>query len=46
MSAVAPRRLPPVLTAWLVVMWLLLNQTVSIGHLALGLVLLFWYARE
>ena len=39
MSTVATRRVPPVLTAWLVVMWLLLNQTVSVGHLALGLVL-------
>ncbi len=39
MSAVATRRVPPVLAAWLVVMWLLLNQTVSVAHLALGLVL-------
>jgi multicomponent K+:H+ antiporter subunit E len=30
---------PPVLTAWLIVMWLLLNQTVSVGHLVLGTVL-------
>lgn len=39
MSAATTRRVPPVLTAWLVVMWLLLNQTVSVGHLVLGLVL-------
>lgn len=39
MSAATTRRVPPVLTAWLVVMWLLLNQTVSVGHLTLGLAL-------
>ena len=35
----ATYRVPPVLTAWLIVMWLLLNQTVSVGHLVLGTVL-------
>ena len=33
------RRVPPVLTAWLIVTWLLLNQTMSLGHLVLGAVL-------
>lgn len=33
------RKVPPVLTAWLVGMWLLLNQTLSLAHVALGLVL-------
>jgi len=32
----ATRRVPPVLTAWLLLMWLFLNQTVSLGHLLLG----------
>jgi multicomponent K+:H+ antiporter subunit E len=31
------RRVPPVLTGVLFVMWLLLNQTLSLGHVALGL---------
>lgn len=35
----AARGVPPVLTAWLIVMWLFLNQTVSIGHVVLGTVL-------
>lgn len=39
MTAGTTSRVPPVLTAWLIVMWLLLNQTVSIGHVALGTVL-------
>lgn len=30
------RRVPPVLTGVLLVMWLLLNQTLSLGHIALG----------
>lgn len=34
-----PRRLPPVLIAALTIMWLLLNQSLSPGHLALGIVL-------
>ena len=33
------RRLPPVLVFGLLVMWLLLNQSVSLGHVALGLLL-------
>jgi multicomponent K+:H+ antiporter subunit E len=41
MAAAPPvtRTVPPVLTVWLAVMWLLLNQTLSLGHLALGAVL-------
>jgi multicomponent K+:H+ antiporter subunit E len=33
------RRVPLVLTAALLVMWLLLNETLSLGHVALGLAL-------
>jgi multicomponent K+:H+ antiporter subunit E len=33
------RRVPPVLTGFLLVMWLLLNETLSIGHIALGSIL-------
>lgn len=33
------RRLPPLLAGGLLVMWLLLNQTLSLGHVVLGLVL-------
>jgi multicomponent K+:H+ antiporter subunit E len=32
----ATRKVPPVLTIWLAVMWLLLNQTVSLGHIVLA----------
>ena len=32
------RRLPPVLVVGLVVLWLLLNRSLSLGHVALGLV--------
>ena len=32
------RRLPPVLVVGLVVLWLLLNHSLSLGHVALGLV--------
>jgi multicomponent K+:H+ antiporter subunit E len=39
MTTATARRVPPVLAAWLVVMWLLLNQTVSVGHLVLGVIL-------
>lgn len=39
MTTETARRVPPVLTAWLIVMWLFLNQTVSAGHLVLGVVL-------
>jgi multicomponent K+:H+ antiporter subunit E len=35
----APRKVPPVLTLWLAVMWLLLNQSISLGHVVLALVL-------
>jgi multicomponent K+:H+ antiporter subunit E len=35
----AARRLPPVLVGTLVLMWLLLNQTVTLGHILLGFVL-------
>lgn len=33
------RRVPPVFLAVLAVMWLLLNSTISVGHIVLGLVL-------
>jgi multicomponent K+:H+ antiporter subunit E len=33
------RRLPPVLVGTLLVMWLLLNQSLALGHIVLGLVL-------
>lgn len=33
------RRLPPVLVFGLLVLWLLLNRSVSLGHVALGLLL-------
>jgi multicomponent K+:H+ antiporter subunit E len=32
------RKVPPVLTGALLAMWLLLNDTLSIGHVALGLI--------
>ncbi|RPI63888.1 MAG: hypothetical protein EHM50_01580, partial [Lysobacterales bacterium] len=32
------RRVPPVLTGVLLVMWLLLNDTLSLGHVLLGLI--------
>ena len=35
----AARHVPPVLTAALFALWLLLNQTLSLGHVLLGLVL-------
>lgn len=35
----ATRKVPPVLTIWLAAMWLLLNQTVSLGHIVLASVL-------
>jgi multicomponent K+:H+ antiporter subunit E len=34
----AGRRVPPVLTGALLVMWLLLNDTLSLGHALLGLI--------
>jgi multicomponent K+:H+ antiporter subunit E len=33
------RRLPPVLVVGLLVLWLMLNRSVSLGHVALGLLL-------
>lgn len=33
------RRIPPIFLCVLVVMWLLLNNTVSIGHIVLGIIL-------
>jgi multicomponent K+:H+ antiporter subunit E len=39
------RRLPPVLIAALVAMWLVLNETLSLGHVLLGLVLALGVAR-
>ena len=33
------RKIPPVLTGALLVMWLLLNDTLSLGHVVLGLIL-------
>jgi multicomponent K+:H+ antiporter subunit E len=38
-AAGTARRLPPVLAVGLLVLWLLLNRSVSPGHVALGLVL-------
>ncbi len=38
-------RLPPVLTGTLVVMWLLLSQSISIGSIVLGVVLALALAR-
>ena len=38
-AAGAVRHLPPVLVGGLLVLWLLLNQSVSLGHVVLGLVL-------
>jgi multicomponent K+:H+ antiporter subunit E len=38
-AAGAARRLPPVLVAALLALWLLLNQSLSIGNVVLGLVL-------
>jgi len=38
------RRLPPVLVFGLFVLWLLLNRSVSLGHIALGLILAFGVA--
>ena len=35
-ASAAVRRLPPVLVVSLVVLWLLLNRSLSLGHLALG----------
>jgi multicomponent K+:H+ antiporter subunit E len=35
----AARRVPPVLTAALIAMWLLLNQTLALRHIVLGTVL-------
>jgi multicomponent K+:H+ antiporter subunit E len=38
-AAGTTRRLPPVLVVTLFALWLLLNRSVSLGHVALGLVL-------